>query len=101
MASTSNPQNTSSIIIEGQSTHRPPFFNGSNYTSWKIRMEFFLCSIDVELWEVIKEGFEVPKDANGLPLPKKDWSVGERRRYGLNCKAINHIFCVIKPTKFN
>ena len=64
-------------------------------------MEFFLYSIDVDLWEVIEDGYVFPKDSSGQLQPKKDWSVGEKRRYGLNCKAINHIFCAIEPSEFN
>ena len=101
ITSTSNPTNTSTLIIEGQSTSRPPFFNGSNYTILKIRMEFFLSSIDFDLWEMIEDGFVFPRDENGLPLPKKQWCIKEKRRYSLNCKAINQNFYALELIKFN
>ena len=36
-------------FCEGQSTSRPRYFDGTNYTYWKARMKIYLQSIDYEL----------------------------------------------------
>ncbi|XP_075087564.1 uncharacterized protein LOC142169582 [Nicotiana tabacum] len=41
---------------EGQSTYRPPRFNGQYYRWWKTRMHDFIMAEDYELWDVICDG---------------------------------------------
>ena len=38
------------LFAEEQSVSRPLIFNGTNYSSWKARLEVFLKSIDMKLW---------------------------------------------------
>ena len=45
-----------STFREGQSTTRPPFFNGNNYSYWKTRMKIYLEALDYEIWEVVCDG---------------------------------------------
>ncbi|XP_070002608.1 uncharacterized protein [Nicotiana sylvestris] len=45
---------------EGQSTYRPPRFNGQYYGCWKTRMHDFIMAEDFELWDVICDGPYVP-----------------------------------------
>ena len=40
-------------LAEGQSTNRPPLFNGSNYTYWKARMKIFIQILDYDMWSII------------------------------------------------
>ena len=42
--------------LEGQSTRRPPLFNGTNYFRWKTGMIDFLKSFDFQVWLVVKNG---------------------------------------------
>ena len=39
-----------------QSLNAPPYFDGSNYAFWKVRMRAFLCSIDESVWDVVDIG---------------------------------------------
>ena len=36
-----------------QSLNAPPYFDGSNYAFWKVRMKAFLCSIDETIWDAM------------------------------------------------
>ena len=42
--------------MEGQSTTRPPFFDGNDYPYWKTRMRVFLQALDYEIWEIVCDG---------------------------------------------
>ncbi|KAF3625716.1 Ribosomal protein S8 family protein [Capsicum annuum] len=53
---------------EGQSTTRPPLFDGTHFIWWKARMEMFIQGKDYELWDRIIEGnlrtYEMEVDGN-------------------------------------
>ena len=58
-------------FIEEQSTSRPPYFNGTNYTCWKARMKIYLQSIDYQLWLNVSNGPYIPiKNVNNVEVPK-------------------------------
>ena len=40
---------------------RVPIFDGEYYVFWKIRMKIYLMSIGLEVWELVGEGYDVPK----------------------------------------
>ena len=46
-----------------QSLYAPPYFDGSNYAFWKVRMRAFLCSINEAVWDAIEIGWTKPKAA--------------------------------------
>ena len=46
-----------------QSLNAPPFFDGSNYAFWKVRMHAFLCSIDESMWDAVEIGWTKPEAA--------------------------------------
>ena len=48
---------------EGLSMARPPLFKGTQFSWWKTKMEIFVNSEDVDLWDIIVEG---PKEINNL-----------------------------------
>ena len=43
-----------------QSLNAPPYFNGSDYAFWKVRMRDFLCAIDETVWDSIENGWVKP-----------------------------------------
>ncbi|XP_070003298.1 uncharacterized protein [Nicotiana sylvestris] len=59
---------------EGQSTYRPPKFNGQYYDWWKTRMHDFIMAEDSELWDIICDGLHVPmkKIEETGPMVSKD-----------------------------
>ena len=72
-----------STFREGQSTTRPPFFDGNDYPYWKIRMRIYLQDLDYEILEVVCNGLfmlmiknEVGDD---IPKPSSQWSELEKK----------------------
>ncbi|XP_077221693.1 uncharacterized protein LOC143855458 [Tasmannia lanceolata] len=86
---------TSSGYVEGQSVSRPPYFNGSNYGYWKTQMDFFLQSLDFEMWELIEDGYIPPTS------DRSKWSAAQTKRAALDGKGVNTIFCALSPDEFN
>ena len=46
-----------------QSLNAPPYFDGSNYAFWKVRMRAYLCSIDESVWDAVEIGWTRPEAA--------------------------------------
>ncbi|KAH9697094.1 hypothetical protein KPL71_023469 [Citrus sinensis] len=94
-----------STFREGQSTTRPPFFDGNDYAYWKTRMRIYLQALDYEIWEVICDGPFMPtfKDEVGddIPKPSSQWSELEKRKMSLNSKAMNALFCALDKKEFH
>ena len=53
-----------STFREGQSTTRPPFFDGNVYPYSKTRIRSYFQSLDFEIWEVICDGPFIPRNTN-------------------------------------
>ena len=83
MASSSNN------IIEGQSTNRPPFFDGNNYSYWKCRMIIYLKSINFELWDIVING------CTWNERSYKEWSDKDKRLAQLDAKGLNILICAV------
>ncbi|KAH9770099.1 Integrase catalytic domain-containing protein [Citrus sinensis] len=94
-----------STFREGQSTTRPPFFDGNDYAYWKTRMRIYLQALDYEIWEVVCDGPFIPmfKDEVGddIPKPSSQWSELEKRKMSLNSKAMNALFCALDKKEFH
>ena len=63
------------IGMQGESyaINRPPFFDGSNFNSWKKKMTVFLQSYDIETWKVIVLGPEITKNEDGSFKENRDF----------------------------
>ncbi|VFQ59816.1 unnamed protein product [Cuscuta campestris] len=81
--------------MDSQSIHRPPFFNAQNYSYWKMRMEYFIQSIDFDLWLNVLHGPFVPSIGNLAGLSPED-----KRKLSMNAKAINILHCSLGPDEF-
>ncbi|XP_070002710.1 uncharacterized protein [Nicotiana sylvestris] len=73
---------------KGQSTYRPPRFNGQYYGWWKTRMHDFIMAEDSELWDVICDGPHVPMKKLGETGP-------------MNFRAKKILVCGIRPDEYN
>ena len=69
-----------------QSLNAPPYFDGSNYAFWKVRMSAFLCAIDEMVWDSVKNGYVRPT------IAKSKWDKATIALANANSKAINVIF---------
>uniref|UniRef100_A0A2N9G8D6 DUF4219 domain-containing protein n=1 Tax=Fagus sylvatica TaxID=28930 RepID=A0A2N9G8D6_FAGSY len=99
MANTPRPQ-----MLEGQSTHRPPLFIGSDYGYWKNRMVMYIKAQDYHVWRVIANGPHIPtKTVEGATLVKleSEWNEADVKLIELNCKAMSSLYCALDPTEYN
>ena len=80
---------------QSQLLNASPFFDGSNYAFWKVRMRALLCAIDESVWESIKNGYVKPTTA------KFEWDKVTLALVNANSKAINAIFCGVSTDEFH
>ena len=78
-----------------QSFNAPPYFNGSNYAFWKVRMRAFLCSIDKSVWDAVDIGWTRSE------ATKSTWDKAALTAANVNSKALNAIFCGVSPDEFH
>ena len=78
-----------------QSLNAPPYFDGSNYAFWKVRIRAFLCSIDETVWDAVDVGWTRPKAI------KSTWDKVALVATNANSKALNAIFCGVSPDEFH
>ncbi|KAH9679772.1 hypothetical protein KPL71_026267 [Citrus sinensis] len=94
-----------STFREGQSTTRPPFFDGNDYPYWKTRMRIYLQALDYEIWEVVCDGPFMPLTKNevgeDIPKPSREWNELEKRKASVNSKAMNALFCAPDKKEFH
>lgn len=80
---------------EGHSINRPPYFDGTNFTYWKNRMQVFLRAQDHEIWKVVNTGPHV------LSEDESKWTEDEVKKAKLNYSAMNIMQCAINPDEYS
>ena len=94
-----------STFREGQSTTRPPYFDGNDYPYWKTRMRIYLQALDYEIWEIVNDGPFMPLTKNevgeDIPKPSRDWNEFDKRKASLNSKAMNALFYALDKKEFH
>ena len=92
------------ICQEGQSSNRPPLFNGSNYRYQKARMKIFFQASDYKIQDIIVSGPYTPtKIVNNVSISKaeSEWDENDEKIAQLNAKAINLLYCALDANEFN
>ncbi|VFR01408.1 unnamed protein product [Cuscuta campestris] len=90
-------------LAEGQSTVRPPFFDGTNYSYWKERMRFFVQSNDFKIWLAIKNGDSLPMKKIGdtlIPKNEDEYDETDFKKAQLNATAINFLYCAVNANDY-
>ena len=78
-----------------QSLNAPPYFDGSNYAFWKVRMRTFLCSMDEIVWDAVDIGWTRPE------ATKSTWDKAALATSNANSKAFNAIFWGVSLDEFH
>ncbi|XP_033510647.1 uncharacterized protein [Nicotiana tomentosiformis] len=91
---------------DGQSTYRPPRFNGQYYRWWKTRMHDFIMAEDSELWDVICDRPFVPTKNLGdpavaIPKTRKEFNDADQKAIEKNFRAKTILVCGIGPDEYN
>ena len=76
-----------SLPKRSQSLNAPPYFDGSNYAFWKVRMRVFLCSINESILDAVDIGW------TRLEAAKSTWDKAALAASNANSKTLNAIFC--------
>ena len=69
------------------------FFDGSDYPQWKFKMELYLDSDHIKLWDVILDGWEPPKgkvDDEEVVLKRSQWNQTQKDENHKNKKSYDH-----------
>ncbi|GAV87374.1 DUF4219 domain-containing protein [Cephalotus follicularis] len=77
----------------------PPFFDGNDYSQWKIKMSTFIQSLDYDLWDMIVFGLELPKEY--ISKPRIKFNEKEKEMLKLNAKTKHIIFCALSSNEFD
>ena len=70
-------------IHEGTSASKPPLFDGTIFSFWKVRMRTYLMALGVDVWDVVETGYTKP-----VVLASKD----DKLEFSFNAKGMNAIF---------
>ncbi|VFQ77859.1 unnamed protein product [Cuscuta campestris] len=90
-------------IGEGQSTSRPPLFDGTNYSYWKERMRIYIRSTNFQLWLVIKNGEQIPMKKVGettVPKTEDEFDAEDIKKVENYAEAINMLYCAVNPDDY-
>ena len=74
-------------ISTGSSTHKPPFFDGTNYPYWKNHMQLFIESTNYKMWDLMEKGDYIPRNEEGEPIMKEDWTDAHKKENQLNTRT--------------
>ncbi|XP_075515303.1 uncharacterized protein LOC142549942 [Primulina tabacum] len=84
---------------------RPPVLDGTNYNIWKVKIRFYIKSIDERAWQRVINGWTPPKrvdeDGDNLIKPESDWTTEEVQVSNYNSKALNAIFSSVDMNMFS
>jgi hypothetical protein len=78
-------------IHEGTSTSKPPLFDGTNFSFWKVRMRTCLMALGVDAWDVVETGYIRP-----VVLASKD----DKLEFIFNAKGMNAILNGLAEAEF-
>jgi hypothetical protein len=76
---------------EGTSASKPPLFDGTNFTFWKIRMRTYLMALGVDVWDVVETGYTKP-----VVLANQD----DKLEFSFNDKGMNAILNGLAEAEF-
>ncbi|XP_075492593.1 uncharacterized protein LOC142530659 [Primulina tabacum] len=83
---------------------RPPVLDGTNYSLWKVKIRYYIKSIDERAWQRVINGWTPPvtldQEGDNLPKPETDWTADEVQNSNYNSNALNAIFTSVDMNMF-
>jgi hypothetical protein len=76
---------------EGTSATKPPLFDGTNVSFWKVRMRTYLMALGADVWDVVETGY-----IKLVALASKD----DKLEFIFNDKGMNAILNGIAEAEF-
>src|ERR1044072_8762444 len=68
-------------------SRKPPIFYGEKFEYWKDRIESFFLGFDVDLWDIVIEGYEHPKDDEGKAISRSQMTKAQKKTFKDHHKA--------------
>ena len=90
-----NPSTSSTTFAEGQSTQRPPLFNGLHYNYWATRMRIHMQASGFNAWNATQKEFTAPTTKYST------WTTVQKEGANANAKAMNMLYCALDRNEFN
>jgi hypothetical protein len=76
---------------EGTSSSKPPLFDGTNFSFWKVRMRTYLMALGADVWDVVETGY-----TKLVVLASKD----DKLEFSFNAKGMNAILNGLAEDEF-
>ena len=76
----------------GSSKSKLPLFNGPNYSYWKCKMQMYLKSLDLDVWDIVTNGPFVPTKRVGeveMLKSREEYTPKEKKKVLLENRAMN------------
>ncbi|XP_070044560.1 uncharacterized protein [Nicotiana tomentosiformis] len=90
---------------EGQSTARPPLFNGQYYSWWKNRMRDHIVGEEYELWDIVTDGplatLKINTEGIEVPNIRADCTAEDLKKWEKNAKAKKWFVCGLGPDEYS
>ncbi|XP_073038306.1 uncharacterized protein, partial [Primulina eburnea] len=84
---------------------RPPVLDGTNYSLWKVKIRYYIKSLDERAWQRVINGWTPPvatdQEGDNRPKPENDWTADEVQNSNHNSKALNAIFTSVDMNIFS
>ncbi|XP_059068312.1 uncharacterized protein LOC131858859 [Cryptomeria japonica] len=80
---------------EGAFLNRAPLFDGNDYVFWKVKMEAFIHSLDVRMWDVVTTKYNVPASVPTDADEKLKFELDKKARYALLCGLARDVFAKV------
>ncbi|XP_073041992.1 uncharacterized protein [Primulina eburnea] len=84
---------------------RPPVLDGINYSLWKVKIRYYIKSLDEQALQRVINGWTPPvmidQEGDKRPKPETDWTADEVQNSNHNSKALNAIFTSVDMNMFS
>ena len=90
----------SSENIDNSYSAKPPTFDGEKFDYWKDRIESFFLGFDMDLWDLVVNGYEEPKDAEGKIIPRSKMTEDQKKLFKDHRKAITILLNAISYNEY-
>ncbi|XP_073020065.1 uncharacterized protein [Primulina eburnea] len=79
--------------------------DGTNYSLWKVKIRYYIKSIDEKAWQCVINGWTSPimldQDGDSFQKPETEWTADEVQSSNYNSKALNAIFTSVDVNMFS
>ena len=92
--------NTASDSNDKSYNVKPPIFDGEKFEYWKDRLESFFLVHDVDLWDMVFDGYVPPTDATGKEIARRAMTDQQKKDYKNHHKARTILLNAISYTEY-